>query len=86
MNKSTIEAGQPEQVINSEQTIDNQQVSPSSVNAHVIGCVYRVTPHLRYVRKHFESHPSELRLQQMWQGNDGSQKWEFIEEVNIHIR
>lgn len=33
MNKSTIEAGQPEQVNNNDSTAENQQVSPSNTNA-----------------------------------------------------
>lgn len=38
MNQSTIEAGQPEQEPNNEQTSDNQQVSPSIANANVSDC------------------------------------------------
>ena len=37
MNKSTIEADQPEQVTVNEQKADNQQVSPSIANSHVVG-------------------------------------------------
>lgn len=39
MNKSTIEAGQPEQVMNSEPKVQDKQVSPSIANA-VLSVVY----------------------------------------------
>lgn len=45
-------------------------------------CSYFVTPHLRYKMKETIDGPfckSELCLQQMWQGSDGSQKWEWVE-------
>lgn len=48
-------------------------------------CDYWVTPHLRYAKKYIQideqSAKWELRLQQMWQGRDGSQKWEWVEVV-----
>jgi hypothetical protein len=37
MNKSKIEAGQPEQQNNSEQTAQNQQVSQPNANTNVVG-------------------------------------------------
>lgn len=40
MNKSTIEAGQTEQVLNNEQKADSQQFSPSNANAPVSGSAY----------------------------------------------
>lgn len=50
-----------------------------------VGCSYWVTPHLRYVKKQImideQTFKYELRLQQMWQGLDGSQKWEWVEVV-----
>ena len=50
-----------------------------------IYCAYWVTPNLRYVKKYIQideqSFKYELRLQQMWQGRDGSQKWEWVEVV-----
>lgn len=50
-----------------------------------VGCVYWVTPHLRYAKKRImideQTEKYELRLQQMWQGSDGSQKWEWVEVV-----
>lgn len=50
-----------------------------------VGCAYWVTPHLRYAKKYIlineQSARWELRLQQMWQGQDGSQKWEWVEVV-----
>ena len=50
-----------------------------------VGCAYWVTPHLRYAKKYIpideQSAKYELRLQQMWQGQDGSQKWEWVEVV-----
>jgi len=48
-----------------------------------LGTSYWVTPHLRYAKKYIpideQSSKWELRLQQMWQGQDGSQKWEWVE-------
>ena len=48
-----------------------------------LGTSYWITPHLRYAKKHIpideQSAKWELRLQQMWQGQDGSQKWEWVE-------
>jgi hypothetical protein len=50
-----------------------------------VGCAYWVTPHLRYAKKQImideQTCKYELRLQQMWQGSDGSQKWEWVEVV-----
>lgn len=50
-----------------------------------VGCAYWVTPHLRYAKKQIrideQTAKYELRLQQMWQGSDGSQKWEWVEVV-----
>lgn len=50
-----------------------------------VGCAYSVTPRLRYAKKQImideQTYKYELRLQQMWQGSDGSQKWEWVEEV-----
>ena len=49
----------------------------------ILGPVYWITPYLRYAKKHIpvdeQSSKCELRLQQMWQGQDGSQKWEWVE-------
>lgn len=46
---------------------------------------YCVTPYLRYAKKLIvtdeQTTKYELRLQQMWQSSDGSQKWEWIEEL-----
>ena len=51
----------------------------------IVGCAYWVTPHLRYAKKQIrideQTAKYELRLQQMWQGSDGSQKWEWVEVV-----
>ena len=48
-----------------------------------VGCAYWVTPHLRYTKKRImideQTCKYELMLQQMWQGQDGSQKWEWVE-------
>lgn len=48
-----------------------------------LGTAYWITPHLRYAKKHIhideQNAKWELRLQQMWQGQDGSQKWEWVE-------
>jgi hypothetical protein len=48
------------------------------------GINYSVTPYLRYVKRRIfideQRSKYELRLQQMWQGSDGSQKWEWIPE------
>ena len=44
---------------------------------------FEITPNLRYVEKLIPIDDKigkrELRLQQMWQGSDGTQKWEWIE-------
>lgn len=40
MNKSTIEAGQPEQQPNSGQKVQNKQVSPSIANAPAVGSLF----------------------------------------------
>jgi hypothetical protein len=49
-----------------------------------VGIIYSVTPYLRYAKKQIiideQTSKYELRLQQMWQGSDGSQKWEWIPE------
>jgi len=51
-----------------------------------VGCTYCVTPQLRYAKKKIiideQACKYELRLQQMWQGQDGSQKWEWVEVVD----
>lgn len=51
----------------------------------VSSSAYWVTPHLRYAKKYIQIDEQtakwELRLQQMWQGSDGSQKWEWVEIV-----
>ena len=50
-----------------------------------VGCAYWGTLHLRYAKKQImideQTCKYELRLQQMWQGSDGSQKWEWVEVV-----
>ena len=50
-----------------------------------VGCNFTITPRLRYVKVPVaiegQSGAYELRLQQMWQGDDGSQDWQYIEEV-----
>jgi predicted ABC-class ATPase len=50
-----------------------------------VGCAYWITPNLRYAKKQImideQTCKYELRLQQMWQGQDGSQKWEWVEVV-----
>jgi len=53
----------------------------------VLGVTYSKTMNLRYAPKEISNYPEtayyELRLQQMWQGSDGSQKWDWIEEIEI---
>jgi hypothetical protein len=44
---------------------------------------YYLTPHLRYAPKMTGFSTQELRLQQMWQGTDGSVKWEWVEEITF---
>jgi hypothetical protein len=50
---------------------------------------YYLTPHLRYAPKMVpipfadEFSTQELRLQQMWQGTDGSVKWIWVEEITF---
>ncbi len=58
-----------------------------------LGIAYTITPRLRYVKKEIyqddppHKHPElmiyGLRLQQMWQGNDGSELWEWVPEVEL---
>jgi len=61
---------------------ENEALNKTDVSGSV-GCAYWVTPHLRYAKKYIpideQSAKWELRLQQMWQCQDGSQKWEWIE-------
>jgi hypothetical protein len=51
------------------------------------GCSFSKTHNLRYVKKKIYENgidcKYELRLQQMWQGSDGSIKWEWVEEVDL---
>ncbi len=50
-----------------------------------LGTAYWITPYLRYAKKITPidelTQKEELMLQQMWQGQDGSQKWEWVEVV-----
>jgi hypothetical protein len=47
-------------------------------------CYWSITPHLRYVKIPIRSSNAyELKLQQMWQGSDGSTKWEWVEEIEL---
>ena len=45
-----------------------------------------ITPYLRFKNKSIPIDEQiakyELRLQQMWQGSKGSQKWEWVEEID----
>ena len=63
---------------------ENQALNIADVIGSV-GCAYWVTPNLRYAKKQImideQTCKYELRLQQMWKGQDGSQKWEWIEVV-----
>jgi hypothetical protein len=63
------------------------ELQPNLFNAFGgIACVYSVTANLRYAMKlikiDVDTFHSVLRLQQMWQGSDGSQKWEWVEIVD----
>lgn len=62
--------------------VENSALNIADVSVSV-GCAYCVTPHLRYAEKYIQIDERtakwELRLQQMWQGSDGSQKWEWVE-------
>ena len=66
---------------------DNEQCAISSVSSSA-GCSYSITPRLRYVKKHIpideQSATWELRLQQMWQGSDGSEDWQWVEVEEQH--
>ena len=48
-----------------------------------LGTAYWITPYIRYAKKITPidklTQKEELMLQQMWQGADGSQKWEWVE-------
>jgi hypothetical protein len=49
-----------------------------------MGCSYSITPRLRYAKKQIyidQGVKYELRLQQMWQGSDGSEDWQWVEVV-----
>jgi hypothetical protein len=50
-----------------------------------IGYTYWSTPNLRYAKKKImideQTCKYELRLQQLWQSSNGSQKWEWVEVV-----
>ena len=86
MNKSNSSVPSAGTEVDSNSTAQNQHVSQPNANTNVSGCSYWVTPYLRYVRECFDNAPpSELRLQQMWQGSDGSQKWEFIDVVDLYM-
>lgn len=64
MNKSTIEAGQPEQVTVNEQKADSQHVSPSNANAPVSGCTGGDFDRLKdYLEYHFEIFPDEGEME-----------------------
>ena len=47
---------------------------------------YVLRPNLRYKKKEIEldngTVKTEYRLQQMWQGSDGSQKWDWVDYIN----
>ena len=61
----------------------SKEVHSEALN--IVDCAYLVTPYLRYAKKQImideQTCKYELRLQQMWQGSDGSQKWEWVEVV-----
>ena len=48
---------------------------------NAISCAWSITPHLRYVKVYING-KFESKLQQMWQGSDGSVKWEWVEEID----
>jgi hypothetical protein len=50
-----------------------------------IACIWSITPYLRYVKVNING-KFELKLQQMWQGSDGSVKWESVEEIDIFLK
>jgi len=53
-------------------------------NTNIMVCVYTITPKLRYKMKNIGdlvNVKEELRLQQMWQGSDGSEDWQWVEVV-----
>jgi len=51
------------------------------------GAIYTITPYLRYAKRKIAVSEAaileEYRLQQMWQGSDGSQEWIWIETVEL---
>jgi len=50
----------------------------------ILNVSYTKTMNLRYANKPTkEPDVYELRLQQMWRGSDGSEKWEWIEELTL---
>lgn len=59
-------------------TLDKTYIDSST------GCDYSITLRLRYVKKQIyidQGVKYELRLQQMWQGSDGSEDWRWVEVV-----
>ena len=64
---------------------DNKAIHIGGVSGS-IGTAYWITPHIRYVKKITPidelTQKEELMLQQMWQGQDGTQKWEWVEVID----
>jgi hypothetical protein len=80
-----LEVNAPSKIFEAPLTLSpTLQVKGNEVTATTI-TAYTATSLLRYAKKIILEDESrattELRLQQMWQGADGSQKWEWVPEV-----
>lgn len=61
----------------SRMVIENSKKSSMKVTEFNPSESWSITPHLRYV----ENSINETTLQQMWQGSNGTQKWETVEII-----
>ena len=73
--------------MNKENKTSDKEQNGNDIIADVSNCAaYSATNQLRYKAKEIDlgngTAKVEYRLQQMWQGSDGSQIWEWIEYVD----
>lgn len=59
-------------------------ISPLTAIRH--GEYFTITPKLRYKKKEIDlgngTYKTEYRLQQMWQGSEGTEEWQWIEYID----
>lgn len=84
-NKNMNKEFQARTTDDSSTNADDNSVSLTCPKPNVgSSAYYLATPNLRYAKRVIvideQTVKHELRLQQMWQGSDGSQKWEWVEE------